>query len=95
MNCPLQFSRLLKNVMSAGKTRQNEVLTELRRLYNYDNNINTASLIGIAGCAAYFGDPEFAMDVIEKALRVGASGTFYVWLPLNAGSSTVTSIQKN
>ena len=32
--------------------------------------------------AAYFGDPEFAIDAIEKAANLEASGLFWVWLPV-------------
>ena len=57
-----------------------KVLSELRR-YDIDNlgaNISPSLFI----FAAYFNDPEFAMDAIEKRLSVNHMGLFNVWLPV-------------
>ena len=59
-----------------------EVLAELRRLYADEG----APKIFIPMMAAYFGDPEFAMDVIEKAEKAESShiyaGLEDLWSPV-------------
>jgi hypothetical protein len=37
--------------------------------------------MNISLCAAYYGDPELAMDALVKGIRIDASGTFFFWLP--------------
>jgi tetratricopeptide (TPR) repeat protein len=56
-------------------------IEEFRRLYaNYDN-ISTVNLIEISLWTAYFGDPEFAMDMIVKAVNVDHTSGFHMWWP--------------
>jgi adenylate cyclase len=58
-----------------------EGLTELRRLYANDD-INFWDLYFISICAAYFGDPEFAIKAMEKGVRVHAAGMSIAWWPV-------------
>jgi adenylate cyclase len=53
-------------------------LAELRRLYND----GSSEVFVIMLWAAYFGDSEFAMDVLENTALKEFSGIFWVWLPL-------------
>jgi hypothetical protein len=55
-------------------------LAELRRLYA-DDGLSSSNLIQIADWAAYFGDPEFTMDALEKGLDIQTSGIFNIWYP--------------
>jgi len=56
-----------------------EALSELRR-YNINSDVNIMSSLFI--CAAYFNDPEFAMDEIEETLSVHPEGSFHIWFPV-------------
>jgi len=53
-------------------------LAELRRLYSSDDNPYFLDLQHIASLAAYFGDPEFALDVIERAYKTALN----YWTPI-------------
>jgi TolB-like protein len=59
-----------------------EGLEELRRLFSSEDNLDTSSLSLMACWAAYFGDPEFAMDAMEKGINIEASGLIDYWLPV-------------
>jgi len=59
-----------------------EGIAVLHRFYIDENNLTHDNLMEISLWAAYFGDPEFAMDAIEKGLRIDATGIFQVWLPV-------------
>ena len=45
-------------------------------------NLNFLILWAISMWAAYFGDPEFALEVMEKAYTIDASSLFFFWTPL-------------
>lgn len=53
-------------------------LAELRRLYTNRKNLTVFNLMMIALWAAYFGDPEFSMDAMEKSINLEVTGIFYV-----------------
>ena len=57
-------------------------LAELCRLYTESNNLSSAEFLYISMWAAYFGDPEFAMDAMEKGIKIEASGIFLAWFPV-------------
>jgi TolB-like protein len=59
-----------------------EALKQLRRLYTHNDNQSAGRLSEIAVWAAYFGDPEFALDAIEKAVILNASNIVFLWFPL-------------
>jgi TolB-like protein len=59
-----------------------DALKQLRRLYTDKNNQDAGRLSEIAVWAAYFGDPEFALDAIEKSVSLNASNIVFLWLPL-------------
>jgi len=59
-----------------------EGLAELHRLFSSEDNLDTGSLSFMACWAAYFGDPEFAMDAMEKGINIEASGLIDYWLPV-------------
>jgi len=59
-----------------------EGLAELRRLYNNDDNLTISKFAEISVWAAYFGEPEFVIDVMEKAMSNHAAGIFYLWFPV-------------
>jgi TolB-like protein len=52
-------------------------LEELCRIYSDHDNLSIYNLVNISIWAAYFGDVEFAMDVIEDI-----STGFWIWLPV-------------
>jgi TolB-like protein len=59
-----------------------EGLSELRRLYIQERSLSTGNLVDIAFWAAHFGDPEFAMTIMEKVVEYNAESIFYFWLPV-------------
>ena len=73
--CPAPIFHAAKKHLDSPK----EGLSELRRLYA-DDNINFWGLNFVSMWAAYFEDPEFAIEAMEKGVRVhGASMTFSWW----------------
>ena len=59
-----------------------EGLAELHKLYSDENNLSEADITDIMIWAACFGDPEFAMDAMEKGIKINAIGLFKIWLPV-------------
>jgi adenylate cyclase len=57
-----------------------EGLVQLRRIYSNDDNLSHMDLLLIFLWAGYFGDPELAMDAIEKDASINATGSYY-WFP--------------
>jgi adenylate cyclase len=57
-------------------------LAEMHRIYLDIKNLSSAELIEISLWAAYFGDTDFAMEAIEKGLRIDATGIFQAWVPV-------------
>jgi hypothetical protein len=66
-----------KNIYSPEKG-----LTELLRFYNDNENLSSSNLMGIAIWAAYFGDPEFALEAIERSAKLQAITLCMSWSPL-------------
>jgi len=59
-----------------------EGLAELHRIYNNDDNLSRQDFNTINLWAAYFGDPEFALDAMERYVNLNKSGLYYFWTPL-------------
>jgi tetratricopeptide (TPR) repeat protein len=59
-----------------------EGLKVLRRIYSEDENIGSPELDGISICAAGFGDPEFAMSIIERMVTIDPAALFHIWSPV-------------
>jgi hypothetical protein len=57
-------------------------MDELHSFYNDKDYQNFESLTSIAYWAAYFGDPGFSMDAVEKAVNVDAQNIKHYWFPL-------------
>jgi hypothetical protein len=60
-----------------------EALEALHRIFT--KNLSSAQFMYLSAWAAYFGDPEFAMEAIEKGFSIEASGLFFVWTPIMHG----------
>jgi adenylate cyclase len=58
-----------------------QALTQLRRIDNDGDNLSIDNLEQLSCLAAYFGDSEFAMDVIEKA-NGSEAGLVQIWAPV-------------
>jgi len=54
-------------------------LQKLRRIFDEDENLKTNNFGDMAIWAAYFGDPEFAMDAMERACRMNVSSAGFIW----------------
>jgi adenylate cyclase len=54
----------------------------LHRFYDNNNNLNSYALVGISMWAAYFDDPKFSLEVLEKNVKLEAVSVFYIWSPL-------------
>jgi TolB-like protein/class 3 adenylate cyclase len=59
-----------------------EGLAELHRLYSSDSNLSENEITNTSVWAAYFGDPEFAMDAMEKGIRLSSTGLLKIWYPV-------------
>jgi tetratricopeptide (TPR) repeat protein len=57
-------------------------LAELRRLYADEDNLTGGQLSDLSLWAAYFGDPDFAMDLMEKAVSIRGDRLANLWLPV-------------
>jgi TolB-like protein len=58
-----------------------EGLVELSRIYHNDEELSSSDLVFISAWAAYFGDTEFAMEALEKAVRSNGALVGRVWFP--------------
>ena len=57
-------------------------LAELHKFYSEKNKLSEKDITDISVWAAYFGDPELAMDAIETGMKTNAMGFFKIWLPV-------------
>jgi adenylate cyclase len=76
------YSNLIFDTAKEYLDSPNEGLAKLHRLYRDENNLGEKDITDISILAAYFGDPEFAMDAMEKGLRINAAGVFKIWPPV-------------
>ena len=58
-----------------------EGLAEMRRIYAENKNLSSSENIYVSLWAAYFGDPELAIDAMEKGISIDAGGLFILWYP--------------
>jgi adenylate cyclase len=59
-----------------------EGLAELSRLYHNDDKLSNVDLSYISMWAAYFGDHEFALEAMEKAVSSNCSNVGRLWFPV-------------
>ena len=59
-----------------------EGLSKLHQLYIDEDNLSEVDLTDMALFAAYFGDPDFALDALEKGIKIHARGMFKIWNPV-------------
>jgi tetratricopeptide (TPR) repeat protein len=57
-------------------------LAELREFCSEKNKLTEKEITDISVWAAYFGDPEFAMDALETGVETNSMGLFKIWLPV-------------
>jgi TolB-like protein/Tfp pilus assembly protein PilF len=57
-------------------------LSELRKYYADSENLTAINLLNISIWAARFGDPELALDAMERVNRINSANISYVWLPV-------------
>jgi hypothetical protein len=57
-------------------------LIELKRIYHSDDNLSSMSLGAISIWVAFFGDPEFAMEVLVKSSGINAGHICFFWSPI-------------
>jgi hypothetical protein len=56
-------------------------IVELQRIYSSGDNLSIADLHSLCRSAAYFGNPEFAMEIIEKSVGINADILNCLWSP--------------
>jgi hypothetical protein len=59
-----------------------EGLAELHRLHMSEHNLHSGNFACIAEWAAYFDDPEFALNAMERSVTLNASALSLIWHPL-------------
>jgi adenylate cyclase len=59
-----------------------EGIAKLHQLYSDRNKLSESEITNISIWAAYFGDPEFALDAMEKGVKINATGLFKIWSPV-------------
>jgi adenylate cyclase len=59
-----------------------EGLAELYRIYSTDDNLSRQDFNTINLWAAYFGDPELALNAMERFISLSKSGLYYIWTPV-------------
>ncbi len=72
------FDAVVKEHLDSPK----EGLAELRRIYNNDDNLSGSNFREISVWAAYFGDLEFAMESMEKAVIKSSHYLSSYWYPV-------------
>jgi adenylate cyclase len=78
----IEYSGPIFNAVKEHLDSPKDGLGKLRHLYNDENNLSERDITDISVLAAYFGDPEFAMDTMEKSVRKHALGLFKIWYPV-------------
>ncbi len=57
-------------------------MVELCQIYSSDDNLSSRLLNRISIQAAYFGEPEFALDALEKGARISGGIIWVCWFPV-------------
>jgi adenylate cyclase len=78
----IEYSAPIFNAVKGYLDSPKEGLAKLHQLYSDENNLSERDITDISILAAYFGDPEFAMDTMEKSIRKHAVGIFKIWYPV-------------
>jgi adenylate cyclase len=78
----IEYSNLIFDAAKEHLDSPKEGLSKLRQLYSDENNLSEIDITNISILAAYFGDPEFAMDAMEKGNEINAAGLFKIWFPV-------------
>jgi tetratricopeptide (TPR) repeat protein len=76
------FSDPICDAMKEHLESPKEGLAELRRFNIHDNNLTVVNLLNIVLWATYFGDPEYAIDVLEKTIRIGHESILFFYFPV-------------
>ncbi len=78
----IEYSNPIFNAVNEYLDSPKEGLAILHQLCNDENNLSERDTTNISILAAYFGDPEFAMDAMEKGNEKNALGLFKIWYPV-------------
>jgi tetratricopeptide (TPR) repeat protein len=78
----IEYSSIIFNTAKEYLDSPKEGLAKLHQLYSDENNLSEIDITDISMWAAYFGDSEFAMDAMEKGVRINATGFFKIWYPV-------------
>jgi tetratricopeptide (TPR) repeat protein len=62
-----------------------EGLAELHRIYTNDDRLTSINILEISVWASYFGDYEFAMEAMEKAVIINGAALHHSWFPVFRG----------
>ncbi|MBN1227773.1 MAG: hypothetical protein JXA79_12330, partial [Deltaproteobacteria bacterium] len=76
------YSSMIYNLAKEHLDSPREAIAELRRIYTNSDNLSSEELVEIGIWAVFFGEPEFAMDALEKAFAIEKSGVFSFWYPV-------------
>ena len=74
-----RVSDIVSAVMEKFDSPAREVLAVLRRLYNEETEMTGEGRLVTASLAAHFGDPEFALEIMSRELRVNLIRVSRVW----------------
>ncbi len=76
-----RVSDIVSAVMEKFDSPTPEVLAVLRKLYNEETEMSGEGRLVTASLAAHFGDPELALEIMSKELRVNLVRVSRVWYP--------------
>ncbi|MBN1830609.1 MAG: hypothetical protein JW896_00700, partial [Deltaproteobacteria bacterium] len=69
-------------VVKAYPDSPKEGLAELRRIYIDDSKLDSGRFMNISVLAAYYGDYDFAMESLEKAVSINGAWLYFSWFPV-------------
>jgi adenylate cyclase len=78
----IEYSTPIFNAAKEYLDSPKEGLARLHQLYSDESNLSERDITDISILAAYFGDPEFAIEAMEKGNAINASGLFKIWYPV-------------
>jgi adenylate cyclase len=78
----IEYSNPIFNAAKEYLDSPKEGLAKLRQLYSDEKNLSEIDITNISTLAAYFGDPGFAMDSMEKGIKINSKGLFKIWFPV-------------
>jgi len=76
-----RVSDIINAVMEKFDSPTPEVFAALRRLYNEETEMSGEGRLVTASLAAHFGDPELALEIMSKELRVNLIRVNRIWYP--------------